>query len=131
MAQIAWVLDYLPDLESDMSAFHRVDDIWSMPGARFFRLAWRLPAYEGVMRARVMTERETGTVVAEQRPASATQEQPPAPPRRPREPVAEAAVSGDPALGRVFSFSTFTRSGASDTRPGLRETALREQPEPR
>lgn len=41
-----------------MSVFHRVDDIYSMPGPRFFRLAARLPAYEGVMRLRLMEEHE-------------------------------------------------------------------------
>lgn len=53
-----WVLGYLNDLESDFSAFHRVDDIYEMDGPRFFRLAVRLPAYDGVMRARLANERE-------------------------------------------------------------------------
>ncbi len=48
-----WVLDYVNDLESDFSVFHRVDDIFEMDGPRFFRLAVRLPAYAGVMAARV------------------------------------------------------------------------------
>jgi hypothetical protein len=49
---IGWVLDMLDDIESDMSAFHRVDDIEVMPAGRFFRLAARLPAYSGAVRHR-------------------------------------------------------------------------------
>lgn len=44
-----WVLDYLDDIESDMSVFHRVDDPWSMPAPRFFAFASRLPAYNGAV----------------------------------------------------------------------------------
>lgn len=44
-----WVLDYLDDIESDMSVFHRVDDPWSMPAPRFFAFATRLPAYDGAL----------------------------------------------------------------------------------
>lgn len=46
------MLRHLGDVESDLSAFHRIDDIWSMNGPRFFRLAERLPAYQGAIRAR-------------------------------------------------------------------------------
>lgn len=56
--QTAWVLDYLDDIESDLSAVHRVDDMWQMDGPRFFRLAHRLPAYRGVMRMRAEAEAE-------------------------------------------------------------------------
>ncbi len=64
MQQVYWLLQYLPDIESDMSAFHRIDDIYSMEAARFFRLATRLPAYKGVMRALMEAE-----VAAERRKA--------------------------------------------------------------
>jgi hypothetical protein len=46
------VLKHLDDIESDLSAFHRIDDMWAMEAGRFFRLAYRLPAYQGAMRAR-------------------------------------------------------------------------------
>lgn len=46
------VLDYEADIESDLSAFHRVDDPMTMDGPRYFRLALRLAAYMGVMAAR-------------------------------------------------------------------------------
>ncbi len=75
-----WVLDHLGDLESDLSRFHRVEDIYDLDGPRFFRLAGRIFAYEGVMAARVASEREQDRTSrpAPQRPA----EQPPPP--RPR-----------------------------------------------
>jgi hypothetical protein len=52
------VIDHLDDLESDFSVFHRVDDIYSLDGPRFFRLAARLSAYQGVMAVRVMDQQE-------------------------------------------------------------------------
>jgi hypothetical protein len=53
-----WVLDYLDDIESDMSAFHRVNDIYELDGPLFFSRAIRLPAYQGVLAARVAEEQE-------------------------------------------------------------------------
>jgi len=50
------VVDHLADVESDMSVFHRVDDMYALDGPRFFRLAVRLPFYKGVIRAHVMAE---------------------------------------------------------------------------
>ena len=58
--QTLWALDHLDDLESDFSAFHRVDDISAMDAPRFFRLAPRLTAYQGVMAARLMAEQQEG-----------------------------------------------------------------------
>ena len=52
VSEVGWVTDHLADLESDLSVLHRVDDMWSMPGARFLRLAKRTVAYRGVMQAR-------------------------------------------------------------------------------
>jgi hypothetical protein len=45
------VLKHLDDIESDLSAIHRIDDMWAMEAGRFFRFAHRLPAYKGAMRA--------------------------------------------------------------------------------
>ena len=53
-----WVLDHLDDLESDFSVFHRVEDIYSMDGPRFFSRAIRISAYDGVMTARLTAEQE-------------------------------------------------------------------------
>lgn len=47
------MIDYLADLESDFSRFHRVDDIHELDGPRFFRMAWRISAYGGVMAMRL------------------------------------------------------------------------------
>lgn len=51
-----WVIDYLDDIESDMSVFHRISDMYAMPPVKFFRFALRLPAYKGVMRSRIEAE---------------------------------------------------------------------------
>jgi hypothetical protein len=59
-----WVLDHFGDLESDLSAIHRIDiDPWEgrwggLSGPRFFRLANRIAAYKGVIRARLQVEAE-------------------------------------------------------------------------
>lgn len=45
------VTDYLEAIESDMSVFHRVDDIYEMDCLRFFRLAFKLAYYQGAVRA--------------------------------------------------------------------------------
>lgn len=41
--------DYLDDVASDMSAFHRIDDILDLDGPALWKLAWRLGAYQGRM----------------------------------------------------------------------------------
>lgn len=61
-----WALDYLEDIDSDMSAFHRVDDArTTMPAGLYFERAERLAAYPGVMRvrARELDERGTAPIV--------------------------------------------------------------------
>lgn len=60
MQLVAWVVDNLEDVESDMSVFHRVDDIMTLPGSLFFSRAERLGAYTGVVQARTLQERENG-----------------------------------------------------------------------
>jgi hypothetical protein len=54
--QVAWMLDYLDDIASDLSAFHRIDDATALDGPTFLKLAWRLPAYTGVMQSRALAE---------------------------------------------------------------------------
>lgn len=49
-----WVLVHLDEVESDLSVFHRIDDIRTVPSSRFYRLAERLPYYDGAVR-RVLT----------------------------------------------------------------------------
>jgi hypothetical protein len=41
--------DHLDDVASDMSVFHRVDDILDLPAVDLWKLAWRLGAYQGRM----------------------------------------------------------------------------------
>jgi hypothetical protein len=119
-----WIPGHLADIESDMSALHGVDDIWSMPAARFFAFAWRLPHYQGVMRDVVLAEQNSGRSRqpeqqrAIQRAAPSAREAPP--------PATPAVVRSDPALGGVFSFGSFSAGGAQ---PDLRETAQQEYPE--
>ncbi len=55
-----WVLDHLDDIASDLSAIHRIDDMYALSSRRFFRLAYRLPAYRGVMRMRVEAAQAEG-----------------------------------------------------------------------
>lgn len=54
--QIVWTLEYEEDIASDLSAFHRVDDPMTLDGPRYFSLAARLPAYAGILQARVVAE---------------------------------------------------------------------------
>lgn len=56
-----WVLDYLDEIDSDMSVFHRVDDArTTMPPALYFGRAEMLPAYPGIMRVRAQQVNERG-----------------------------------------------------------------------
>lgn len=57
--QISWVLDYLDDLDADFLAIYSIDlDHAELSARRYFALAHRLPAYQGVMAARIEAERE-------------------------------------------------------------------------
>ena len=69
------MLDYLDDLESDFSRFHRIDDIYQLDGPRFFRMAWRISAYGGVMSMRLDAQQRE----AQPTPAPAHQSAPAAP----------------------------------------------------
>ena len=51
-----WVVDNLTDVKSDMSVFHRVDDIFRMAAHAFFSYAVRLPAYNGIIRRRIQAK---------------------------------------------------------------------------
>lgn len=60
MQLVAWVTENLEDVESDMSAFHRVDDYVTVPAPLYFSRVARLGAYTGVVQARILQERENG-----------------------------------------------------------------------
>jgi hypothetical protein len=90
-----------------MSAIHRVDDIRLMDGPRFFRLAHRLPWYEGVMRGRVRAE----MAEEEETPRPRQQQHTARPAGRTRPgyrevPATKAALSLDPAMQGIFSFGS-------------------------
>lgn len=46
-----WTIESEPDIASDLSAFHRIDDPMLIDGPRYFSLAQRLTTYAGVMGA--------------------------------------------------------------------------------
>jgi hypothetical protein len=93
------VLDYLDDLESDFSVLHRVDDMYGMPADRFFRFAVRLPAYDGVMTARIsqgqpqQQRQEGGGQVATGDGGRQVGS-------------SRAALSADPVIGQLISWGT-------------------------
>lgn len=55
---LVWVLHFLPEIESDMSVFHRVEDIYVMRAERFFRLVTLLTAYDGALASRLSRQAE-------------------------------------------------------------------------
>lgn len=59
IAETAWVLDHLDDIDADFLAIYGIDLLdQEVTGPRYFALAHRLTAYQGVMAARVEEERE-------------------------------------------------------------------------
>jgi hypothetical protein len=64
-----WIAECLDSVCSDMHVFHDVADIGELDGPTFFRMAYRLPAYEGASRldlAGWLEEIETEELLAEQ-----------------------------------------------------------------
>lgn len=55
---MSWVLDHWCDLEADFLRFYRIEDMLSLDGPRFFRLAIRVMYYEGVMHKIVAADLE-------------------------------------------------------------------------
>lgn len=96
--------DRLRDIESDMSAIHRVDDIWSMPGPRFFAFAWRLPAYRGAIREWILREQRDEEETA---PVPAQQYESPgyaAPRRGGPQPGTRTLIQHDPVFSQIIGF---------------------------
>jgi hypothetical protein len=104
-----WLPAHLADVESDLSAFHRVDRIDDLSAPRFFQLVWRLPHYRGVMRDRVIAlqrEQDEQGSTPQASAAPARGERPVAarrPPAARAEPVTEAVLA-DPVMSKIFSF---------------------------
>jgi hypothetical protein len=55
------VLQFLPEIESDMSVFHRVDDIYAMEVTVFFRRVECLTAYDGAVAAQAARQQREAT----------------------------------------------------------------------
>lgn len=58
-----WVLEYWDDIDADFLRFYGIDltKAGAVEPPRFFRLAYRLPAYEGVLSSRIQEEKELET----------------------------------------------------------------------
>lgn len=83
-----WVLDHQADLDADFLAVYGIDlDTYPMRGDRYMQLAYRLPAYQGVMAGRQAAEK-----AQEQGPAA---------------PVATAAPQQQAGGGREVSLTAF------------------------
>lgn len=63
------------DIASDLSAFHRIDDVSQIDGPRYFALAQRISAYQGV-RAAVLMERDRREREGESGPQSGSAAKP-------------------------------------------------------
>lgn len=89
-----------------MSAFHRVDDIRTMPALRLVNFALRLPAYKGVLRALVEAEALAESKADLPEPARGRPTSSPLPGgdvRRNRELPSDAAtLMTDPAFAGLF-----------------------------
>lgn len=76
LEQVLWVLDHEADLDADFLAIYGIDlDTYDMDGPRYLALAHRLPAYQGVMAARIEEEREDAPASSSQ-PATRQEYQP-------------------------------------------------------
>lgn len=71
-----YLREHLDDVASDMSVFHRVDDVTELDAVTFWKLAWRLPAYQGRMAVIVQElqeQQESGGSTSYQAAGSARQ----------------------------------------------------------
>lgn len=80
------------DIASDLSAFHRVDDVEKIDGPRYFSLAQRLSAYSGV-RGAVVAERARREQDGDTAPRSVTQQK--------RQTISDAAAIAELSDGWV------------------------------
>lgn len=102
-----WVLEYLDDIASDLSVFHRIDDANVLNGPAFFRLVFRLAAYQGVIRGRLEA------VLREDPPAQQPFEysSPPATSAARVNPGTRTTLQADPDMAGIFSFGSFGSDG--------------------
>jgi hypothetical protein len=69
----AWLVEHIVDVRSDMSRFHRIDDVEAMRSDRLMEFASRLAAYDGVVANRV--RREANSAEYEEAPDAVPVEQ--------------------------------------------------------
>lgn len=93
-----------------------MDDIFSLPGPKFYRLAWRLSAYQGVMAAQVASPAQERDDVPQEPPAAAPRVTPPSPGTdwvrqsqrdsagRDIIPATKEAIRSHPQLAGIISF---------------------------
>jgi hypothetical protein len=91
------MLDCLDDIASDFSVFHRIDDCNALDGPTYFRLAWRLPAYAGVMQARALAAQSADQPRPSQGDSGAAR-------RQEINPGTRATLMAEPAFQGIFSF---------------------------
>jgi hypothetical protein len=85
---LLWVLDHLDDLDADFLAIYGIDlEQADVSARRYFALAQRLPAYQGVMAARYEEARE------EQQAPSSTSTRTSSEPAPRREDVTEVSLT--------------------------------------
>lgn len=53
VGEVAWTHTHVHDLVADFAALYGEPDMLALPSRRWLQMASRLPAYDGVMRARV------------------------------------------------------------------------------
>lgn len=56
---LSWIYDHWEDIVSDLSVFHRIDDVAALTITKFLTLAFRLSAYSGALRARFTQPNDT------------------------------------------------------------------------
>ncbi|RPE39740.1 hypothetical protein EDD90_2757 [Streptomyces sp. Ag109_O5-1] len=86
-----------------MSVFHRVDDIHRLDAPSFFKLAWRLPAYQGVLHHHVMQQTAEQNQQSPGPQAGSTSYSAPSP-GRDVNPGTQATLQADPAFQAIISF---------------------------
>ena len=58
---LSWTFEHWEDIVSDLSVFHRVDDVNTLTIPRFLAFAVRLSAYAGALRSRFSQAQTAGT----------------------------------------------------------------------
>jgi hypothetical protein len=102
-----WLREHLDDICSDLSVFHRIDDFTELDGPTLWKLAWRLPAYQGRM-ALVVEELQSAEQGTTSQPAAigpVGAGHAPALNATPEVLLGHPAVAASGAYGPVFSYT--------------------------